>query len=321
VKTFTTIFRLPSSGTIPGSFLTICELCGHCLNHCYVSIFHSRDLLTLWQVQPGGKKFENLFIRKQKMPKRARFDLNNEIFVGKEAVHKRMKEVLERSDGKIEIPEDHGFLVALLERHPEMKNIQGQGVDHFKVQKYHTSRSVFLVRKDGSEVPFSYGVCLHSFCPHSECQPYHRCQKALVLQAFRDEIKEQIETFRMANIKLRTCPLCEKKFNKKTNRIVVDHEEPQFIEIANDFLQITNSWERLQILGVGKERFELQDCCPYAVNDGHSLWIADRGLADQWKQFHDDKKKLRLLCSDCNLRRPKEKFCLQTVAESCQKSA
>lgn len=167
----------------------------------------------------------------------------------------------------------------IIKYHPSSKNKIGIGIDHFKVAGPQWSKHFVIVRIDGSEVDFSY----------------HRCYgngTQDVMQAARYSINESILAFRennrLPNGKFR-CELT----GAETDEVDVDHHPLGFIEIFQ-------KWK-------GSRSIIEEDVLLEDVRGGLGHQFADQELSRDFKMFHDEHAKLRLLDRSIHRRETKRK--------------
>jgi hypothetical protein len=141
---------------------------------------------------------------------------------------------------------------------------------------------VFLFKRhDGSQEDLSYRECI---TPNTE---YSILQKAL-----RMEIQDQIDEFRIQHKLTTLCSICKNTLNKNNH---VDHDNPQFIELVDNFIK-----PNMNLI----IQHEDQDC---ATKKPNKVWLKDRILANKWCEFHKTNASLRMTCATCNLKRKKAK--------------
>lgn len=100
--------------------------------------------------------------------------------------------------------------------------------------------------------------------------------------AMRNSIIPQILEFRNNNILI--CNICNNKENCE-----IDHEEPKFYELKNNFLKKCN-----------KKNKKIPD--NFTENNFNSVIFLDEDekFKKRWNKYHKKKAKLRVLCKKCN---------------------
>ncbi len=178
----------------------------------------------------------------------------------------------------IQSPKDVKFVTNLLRRHSGHAEKVGCGLEKFSVQTKTNSRCFYIHRTDGTSEDFSYMTCI-SPATHS----------TILQKTLRNEIQDQICEFR-EELESLTCAIC----GKVPSDSHVDHHEPQFVELVNEFLV------KFPKLEVSHD----PDHYPFS-NALNQTYLKNRGHASKWHEFHRLKANLRLTCALCNLRKRK----------------
>jgi hypothetical protein len=218
------------------------------------------------------------------MTKHNTFNFAGEFFKTKKDVITRIQEILHSKESVIH-GQDYLFLYDIFMLHPDIDNKIGVGIKQIESRinkEYPKTKCFWIVRNDGTETDISFMKCLTDIKTES-----------LVLKAFRVEISEQIESFKKNffdsngnNVYL--CPL--------TNEVVhrwdchVDHISPKtFLNLVNEFCL--------------KHELTLGEIAVYGSGvDGNILkTLADRNIANLWKDFHSQNAILRVLSKRGNL--------------------
>jgi hypothetical protein len=113
-----------------------------------------------------------------------------------------------------------------------------------------------------------------------------RRKKDRFTEALRQAIYPQVLNFKRTNIN--RCVICNSWDNPH-----VDHHEPQFIQLKNNFLQTTT-------LAIPTE---FDETPAYKTK----FKSTDAQFQEEWGKYHLNNAKLRILCKRCNLSRPKFK--------------
>lgn len=167
------------------------------------------------------------------------------------------------------------FWFDLIARHPEHKEKAGCGIDHFVLRENELNRStvgVWIVRKDGSIIDFSWRTCVDGKAKTS---------RANLIAAMRNAIWEQAAEFKKSAQKM--CTICE----TTEGEFHADHAIP-FKTICDEFL---------------KDR---EDKIPLLFDDEELANVAKFRVCDwsfelDWQRFHAEKVKWQMLCQKCNL--------------------
>lgn len=175
------------------------------------------------------------------------------------------------------VGQDRLFALHLLTRHPEFEEKYGCGVADIEVRENETwgKREFWIRRVDGTETDFSSRRCIAPGHPLRDFK-----------MAVRQEILAQIlEAKRKAFGTLTEiqCPVTGAKIGWKNCH--VDHAAPVTFEyLTRTFFQ---SPEKVVVVGFG---------------DGATTkTFADRDLADDWKAFHAETARLRVVSTTANL--------------------
>jgi hypothetical protein len=236
------------------------------------------------------------------------FTIDGILYRSKKELETKIRRLLDENIGKkITNDVDHQFIAALLMRHPDAKKMIGNGIGSFTVRPYEGSRCFFHTRSDGTETSFSYISCIKSKCKHDECTSSLRCLRKDIETAFRHEIQDQIDEYRQKETCPKWCPLCHEEINMSH----IDHDPIPFITLCNDFINQFSSLDVFVIKGHGSDESRIDS--PYAKTNLHSLWIENRDIAKQWKEYHKQHCHLRFICKSCNLRLPKQTWKRQKI--------
>jgi hypothetical protein len=174
-------------------------------------------------------------------------------------------------------PDYYNFFIDLFRMHPKypekIYNIYDLSITANKISSKQFELNI--IREDGSTDDISWRNCIYG-------------EKDNFKTALRVSIDDQIKQFRNNNNK-NECALC-----KTTDAISyhVDHEN-HFEEILFNFLQHT--------------KMNKPTIFQNAIDNRKAFTSQDKEYDDAWKTFHKENARLRILCSSCNLRRPKWK--------------
>lgn len=123
--------------------------------------------------------------------------------------------------------------------------------------------------------------------------PTTKLQACPIRSAMRQCVRRQICSFRRSH-QTRCCALCDTTDSSVVYH--VDHQEPTFAALVSNFLG-----ERQNVAG-----------CPdpsamqYGRNGRRRFPTNCHAFARRWRNFHRKHAVLRILCRDCNLRRPRD---------------
>jgi len=210
------------------------------------------------------------------MPKHKTFRIGDECFSTQKNLVERCQFIKNNNlNQDICETKDVTFLTNLLSRHPNSLGKVGAGIKKFSVRRNgHGHDFCFWVtRMDETCEDFSFFSCI---VPKSKDNIQN--------DAFRNEIRPQIEEFRELCADWNSCPMC--RLEKRLFH--VDHYTPQFQEIVSHF-KLLNPNSNLDTM----------------KNEMDQVAFTDRQVARNWMDHHKLFAVLRKICSDCNLARPK----------------
>jgi hypothetical protein len=178
------------------------------------------------------------------------------------------------------------FFSNLLHNHLNSKEKIGVGIDYFFIQpnsfikKYYET---MIKRMDGSEIDFSWNKC---------CQ-FKKNNNSMeeLIKAMRYATKLDILKFRNKHEAHLICSYCH--CTDKEKEYHVDHENPSFHVLKNNFLQSTTK--------TLPTRFD-EDPSNHAT----IFQKSDEPFEMEWRQFHQQHCNLQILCKKCNLTKKKE---------------
>jgi hypothetical protein len=191
-------------------------------------------------------------------------------------------------------PEYFNYLCALVKRHPYHEEKMKRFID-FKIVpaafRFFTTGKNIIIIDDESLLThsnngylnckhLSWKICVEGKCPSSN-EMFNR--------VLRIVIEDQIYQHRLQSTET-ICALCNQSMSGKQTH--VDHAEPQFSQLVDDFININ----KIVIPDrYGKEPVKFT---PIFCN-------TDSWIADQFADYHLQNATLRVVCGDCNVRRPK----------------
>jgi hypothetical protein len=171
----------------------------------------------------------------------------------------------------------------LLKQHPFAEEKTGTGVSHFEGEILWEERRRFVaVRLDWSRCAVSYKTCLSGF--GNRYMMFYR--------AARNAIRDQVIRFRrmaFENHSVLKCPITGEDVSLETSH--VDHEDPQFSQILDMFLD---------------EFGRVYSDYPLSTDgDSEMIVFKDAQDAKLFSGFHENVAKLRILSARGNTTRPK----------------
>lgn len=182
---------------------------------------------------------------------------------------------------------DTEFLNDLLELHPRCEEKVGCGVSAFKFKtnpEYTNTRTIFIVRTDGTETDFSWTKCIDGETPE-------RLKRAALRRAVIDQIIEfKREVFSCGRI---VCPETGEELS--WDFCHVDHCAP------NTFDKLVDDWLAAQNLTI--DSIEITP----SRDSSFSRALSNEAQCESWREFHRQRKQLRLLSPSANLSLPKRK--------------
>ena len=184
------------------------------------------------------------------------------------------------------IPKDHthfNFFEKLIQNHPEYEDKKGVGIDYFYIEPNPLNIKSFqtmIKRIDGSEIDFSWVYC---------CQFKERTTIDFLVKAMREAIKYDTIKYKQQSDLI--CNFCKTEKELYEN-YHVDHHEPSFKTLKDNFLHLTKKTKPLSF----------GDCKKYNVI---IFKDEDEDFKNDWIDYHNKNCNLQILCRDCNLRKKK----------------
>lgn len=182
---------------------------------------------------------------------------------------------------------DTEFLTDLLELHPRCEEKVGCGVRAFKFKtnpEYTNTRTIFIVRTDGSETDFSWTKCIDGETPE-------RLKRA----ALRHAVAEQILDFKREALSRGRVVCPETGEDLSWDFCHVDHCAP------NTFDKLINDW-----LAAAELTLDSIEISP-SRDSSFNRVLTNKVQCESWREFHRQRKQLRLLSPRANLSLPKHK--------------
>ena len=223
------------------------------------------------------------------MGKRKPVIVGNLRFDTKSAAKEWVRNLVARyPDGAPISPDDTAFLKDLLELHPRVDEKVGAGVQSFTIDtnwEYSNTRTIFINRTDGSRTDFSWVKCIDG-----------ETSDQLQMQALRVAIMDQIIAFKQGQFlagKTVRCPETGEELSWQ--HCHVDHCAP------DTFDKLVADW--LSAEGITIEQVAIS---PSRDSSFHRK-LTNEAQRVSWWNFHNAKKRLRLLSPFANLSLAKRK--------------
>jgi len=174
------------------------------------------------------------------------------------------------------------FFDNLIKNHPEYNDKIGIGIDYFYIEPNAINNKYYqtmIKRLDGSETDFSWVYC---------CQFKERATKYDLVCAMREAIKYDTINYKKKQNKL-ICNFCKTEKELYEN-YHVDHHNPSFQTLKNNFLQLTKKTIPLSF----------GDCKKYKLS---IFKYEDEDFKNDWVDYHNQNCNFQILCRDCNIRK------------------
>lgn len=219
-----------------------------------------------------------------------KYQVASEMFKTKKAIKDRCKSILNsHKRGEVITGKDQIFLRDLIKGHPgyDVKD-GGVGIMTFYVDRVNGpnySLNCFHLRRfDGTTTDFSYIQCVDGA----------RSDKKIVMTACRSAIAKDIQRFRNESVVygVSTCEITGEVLT--TTNSHVDHKDPTFQQIFNDWISNKNVKELLEKIN------------PQDEDNNVSTYFADKSTAEDFRAYHNSLATLRVITKQANLRRKKK---------------
>ena len=176
------------------------------------------------------------------------------------------------------------FFNNLIKNHYDCNNKIGIGIDYFFIKRNPMNNNFFetwIKRLDGSETDFSWIKCSIS---------KKRIISDDLVIAMRTAIKDEIISYKQRSRLI--CNYCKIE-NKNHENYHVDHDNPSFQELKDNFLQLTKKQTPLTF----DEYFEF-DGKRYNTR---VFKDEDEDFKNDWIGYHNKNCNFQILCRECNL--------------------
>ena len=199
----------------------------------------------------------------------------------KTALEQAVRSIVNSATLKQALPkEQRDFLISLLKHHHEWDIKKGSGISHLEIRinvnATGSTRGIWIVRTDGSEIDISWRVPLSPAGKTTHLENLN----AAAREAIQDQMHEAHET-----LPCECCDLCGQPM-KRFDKLHADHSHPSFKDIFEDFF------------GGSEHTINVS-------NVGITTHIVDPEIRQAWQNHHAASAKLRLVHKKCNLKRSK----------------
>lgn len=185
-----------------------------------------------------------------------------------------------KSLGFCEITKEHEqfkFFKSMIKNHPYYKEIKGEGIKSFMINRNKLNLSSFhltVKTKDGKENDYSYRKC---------CQKKYSKDEYLI-RVMRASIYPQIKEYLKQN-KKKKCNICKIENIDKTFH--VDHVIP-FHKIKDDYLKLCDNKPTQFKNGKNGSKIFLEEDTEFKIN---------------WNKYHEKNATYQILCDKCNYKK------------------
>lgn len=221
------------------------------------------------------------------LTKKIKYQIGENKFTSKNACYLFTKNIISKNGFGIinETNKDFPYFISLINNHSESELKIGVGIKYFIIESNPWNKSVFqtaIQRTDGSRETFSWKHC---------CEFKQRTNKQLLIQAMRQAVSEKTIDFKRKNKHNLICNICKTKDEKYSN-YHVDHDEPSFKILSDDFLKHTKIECPTTFIHTPIFNTPMFNEC-------------SDDFRDEWVNYHNSNCKLQILCASCNLRKIK----------------
>jgi hypothetical protein len=216
------------------------------------------------------------------------------VFRHKYLAREHIQGILRRNHlSRVTDPEEHEFLVHLLQRHPLASQKIGVGISHFTVDKSYEKRPPITYcfhvhRTDGTSTDFSYRWCLDSKAPN-QGMGAAQLPKQYWTESLRGAVYPQTHRFKVAafaDCDFVTCPISGEEI--QWDEAHVHHEPP------HTFVALVDGW--LAQEGITISEVELSSADKTSSGElGCSKQLAS------WQQYHKEHARLQVVSARANM--------------------
>lgn len=168
------------------------------------------------------------------------------------------------------------------DKRPKIEDIDFIKVERIDTGKPHKNFVIYLL--SGEVAEFSIKNC---FPPKNSKKDSN---KENFNEAARIAVVDQITTFKKQTNRY-WCVVGKHEVAEED--VHIDHDNPSFSDLINDF--------------VGTENIQLDEIT-YVKKNYQQRQFKDENLKRKWQVYHKNEAKLQILCSQCNLRKKKNKM-------------
>ena len=189
--------------------------------------------------------------------------------------------------GCCEIKKDNAYFIFfnnLIKNHPKYELKKGAGIDYFFIVHNPIAKGYQTMIKniDNAITIFSWNQC---------CEFKVRPINHYLVDSLRNAIKDDTIKYKCSRSKL-ICNLCKTE-NKLYEEYHVDHDNPSFLILKNDFLQLTT--KNIPSL--------FSECEKYNFT---IFKDEDIDFKNEWIEYHNKHCNFQILCCKCNLSKLKK---------------
>lgn len=188
-------------------------------------------------------------------------------------------------DVKNTYPLEYNILVKILERHPNFTS-KSENMCNIKIvcdELNINALKTIIVKEDGDEIDISWRCAISG---KSKTPKYE------LISAMRSSIEEQIFQFKIENKTKMFCVLCN-----SCKDLQIDHND----EVGSAFDEL--------VFNFIKENNKIPTKFGDTNDNTHRRCFLeiDKEFENKWCNYHRQNSKLRVLCKNCNISRPKTK--------------
>lgn len=172
------------------------------------------------------------------------------------------------------------FFENLIKNHSEYEEKKGCGVNYFYIRRNKLNKKFYeliINRLDNTDIDISWVYC---------CQFKKRTITEDLTRAMREAVKEDIIKYKEEQ-KLLICNYC-KSTDEIYENFHVDHSEPSFKTLKDDFLKQT---KRVKPSSFGECK----------ITNLTIFKDKDKDFKNEWVNFHNNNCNFQILCRKCNL--------------------
>jgi hypothetical protein len=178
------------------------------------------------------------------------------------------------------------FFNNLIKNHPDYETKKGPGINYFYITPNRMNRKykeLRIKRLDNSDIDISWRYC---------CEFKIRTNYYYLTQAMRTVIRDDIIVYKQQQQRKHGlfCNYCQNR-NESYENYHVDHDNPSFQELKDNFLRINT--HNIPNLFADYKKFNLT-----------TFRKEDKQFENAWITYHNQNCNLQILCRNCNLTKP-----------------